>query len=95
MRHCCTIHGSRPRFLRITDRWFVRRNERGGFVDADKQKEAEVGGMAWRDTNAFIEYFDQPRDDVYGNATLVGSVLMENYAAWLAANYGFEVGWGP
>jgi RHS repeat-associated protein len=77
------------------DREFRYRNSWGWTFARPMQRIARVDGMQWSDTGRFIRRLPAPRNDVYGEPTIVGSVDMQSYSAWLAANYGVRVQWTP
>lgn len=102
------MHALTPEFERVTapllhdsnesgsgDREFRRRNRFGITVSSLPQRVAQVDGLQWRDTGAFIRRYASPGLDAYGDPTLVGEVEMPAYGAWLRAHYGFDVLPGP
>ena len=70
------------------DREVLYRNDWGWISARPWQRQANVEGMQWRDTGQFIDWYPQPRPDVYGEPTLAADVDMSDYAQWLGANYG-------
>ena len=75
------------------DREFRLRNAMGLITSSQVQRVAAVAGMQWRDTGGFVRRYAEPRPDVYGALTLVGTVGMEEYAQWLRDHYGLRIGW--
>ncbi|MEW6708165.1 MAG: RHS repeat-associated core domain-containing protein, partial [Pseudomonadota bacterium] len=74
------------------DRDFCLRVNNEAWADnCQRQRQANVGGMSWRGTLNYIDYWKTTRMDADGVSPMVGQVNMEGYAKWLHDNYGLDI----
>jgi len=85
------IHGRH--YGALGDRYVYQRDAGGRIVRRSPQRQASIGGMSWRDTAAFLVPYSRRGIDGGGQPSIVGTVDMRAYAAWLKASYGIEIGY--
>jgi len=85
------VHGRN--YSGIGDRYVYRRDASGRIVARTTQRRATIGGMSWRDTAAFLVPYARRGIDGRGQPSIVGTVDMRAYAAWLKVSYGIEIGY--
>ena len=77
----------------LGDRYVYQRDAGGRIVRRSMQRRASIGGMSWRDTAAFFVPYSRRGIDGSGQPSIVGTVDLRAYAAWLKASYGIEIGY--
>ena len=85
------IHGRN--YSALGDRYVYQRDAGGRIVRRSMQRRASIGGMSWRDTAAFLVPYSRRGIDGVGQPSIVGTVDLRAYAAWLKASYGIEIGY--
>jgi len=85
------IHGRN--YSGMGDRYAYRRNPSGRIVGRTAQRRTAIGEMNWRDTAAFLVPYARRGIDGRGQPSIVGTVDMRAYAAWLKVSYGIEIGY--
>ncbi|MBX3590447.1 MAG: DUF2235 domain-containing protein [Burkholderiaceae bacterium] len=84
------IHGRN--YSALGDRYVTQRDASGRVVRRSTQRGASIGGMSWRDTAAFLVPYARRGIDGRGQPSIVGTVDLRAYTAWLKASYGIEIG---
>ncbi|MCO5106732.1 MAG: DUF2235 domain-containing protein [Burkholderiaceae bacterium] len=85
------VHGRN--YSGLGDRSVNRRDESGRVVQRRTQRRAAVSGVSWRDSAAFVVPYPRRGIDGRGQPSIVGTVDMRAYAAWLKVSYGIEIGY--
>ncbi len=85
------VHGRN--YSGLGDRYVYRRNASGRVVERATQRRAAIGGLDWRDAAAFLVPYSRRGIDGRGQPSIVGTVDMRAYAAWLKASYGLDIGY--